>query len=94
MALNSKEPPFGFNVEERLSRVNTKKPTQEYTHTNTHNDVYEPEKKTNKTKRIQILTYEHLIDRMDAYAEKRGVKRVAVFEAAITAYLDQVDPET
>lgn len=65
------------------------------THEHTHNqiDVYEPEQKETKTKRIQLLTYESLINRMDAYAAKRGVKRVAVFEAAVEAYLDKVDPK-
>ena len=55
--------------------------------------MYEPEQKETKTKRIQLLTYESLINRMDAYAAKRGVKRVAVFEAAVEAYLDKVDPK-
>lgn len=72
---------------------------KEYTHTPTHEhthnqiDVYEPKQKETKTKRIQLLTYESLINRMDAYAAKRGVKRVAVFEAAVEAYLDKVDPK-
>lgn len=65
--------------------------TQEYTHKQV--DVYEPEQRETKTKRIQLLTYESLIQRMDAYAAKRGVKRVAVFEAAVEAYLDKVDPK-
>lgn len=77
------------------------RPGQEQTHTPTHThdythtsaDVYEPQQKETKTKRIQLLTYESLIQRMDAYAAKRGVKRVAVFEAAVEAYLDKVDPK-
>jgi metal-responsive CopG/Arc/MetJ family transcriptional regulator len=56
--------------------------------------VYEPEqKKEFKTKRIQVLTYESLIQRVDEYAAKRGVSRAAVFEAALEAYLDKVDPK-
>ena len=56
-----------------------------------HIEFKEPEKRELKQQRVQFLTYESLIARMDAYAEKRGVKRVAVFEAAITAYLDKVE---
>ena len=69
--------------------------THEYTHNHTHiqTDVYEPQQKEIKSKRIQLLTYESLIKRMDAYATKRGVTRVAVFEAAVEAYLDKVDPK-
>ena len=68
-------------------------PTHTHDYTHTQIDVYEPEQKETKTKRIQLLTYESLIQRMDAYAAKRGVKRVAVFEAAVEAYLDKVDPK-
>ena len=64
-----------------------------HTHEHTHTDIKQPEQKEKKEKRIQLLTYESLVDRMDAYAAKRGVKRVAVFEAAVTAYLDMVDPQ-
>lgn len=47
--------------------------------------------KERKGKRIQILTYESLVDRMDAYAERIGASRAEVFEAAVGAYLDQYD---
>ena len=65
--------------------------THEYTHNNV--DIKQPEQKERKKKRVQLLTLESLIDRMDAYAAKRGVPRVAVFEAAVTAYLDMVDTQ-
>lgn len=99
MALNGKS---GFNLEDRVKKpkpTDTHTPTDIYTHddtdTHTHNhvDIKQPEQKEKKEKRIQLLTYESLVDRMDAYAAKRGVKRVAVFEAAVTAYLDMVDPQ-
>jgi hypothetical protein len=71
--------------------------THKSTHTHTHKskqpDVYEPVQKKVKTKRIQVLTYESLIQRVDDYASKRGVSRVAVFEAALETYLDKVDPK-
>lgn len=44
-----------------------------------------------KSKRIQILTYESLIDRMDAYADRQGMSRAEVFEAAVAAFLSQHD---
>ena len=46
-----------------------------------------------RSRHLHILTHESIVDRMDAYAAKHGYTRVAVFEAAVTAYLDQVDPE-
>ena len=69
--------------------------THDYTHnhTHTHTDIVELEQKETKTKRVQLLTYESLMNRVDAYAAKRGVKRIAVIEAAIEAYLDKVDPK-
>lgn len=63
-----------------------------HVHAHVHDDVREPERQEFKQKRVHLLTYESLIERMDKYAAKRGVSRVAVFEAAITAYLDKVDP--
>lgn len=77
--------------------VSTHTPVSKSTHksTSTHKqtDVYEPESKETKTKRIQLLTYESLIQRVDAYAAKRGVTRTVVIEAAIEYYLGKVDPK-
>ena len=64
----------------------------DYTHTHTYDDVLEPKQQERKQKRVQILTYESLVARMDKYAAKRGVSRAAVFEAAMIAFLDKVDP--
>lgn len=57
-----------------------------------HIEVNEPEAKELKNRKINFLTYPSLDDRLAAYAKKRGVKKVAVFEAAVLAYLDSVDP--
>jgi hypothetical protein len=106
MALNDNKTGFGFDIKDRFKKVtgndnsgnetviadnstHTHKPTRDYK----HNDIDEPEQRERKQKRVQLLTYESLISRMDAYAEKRGVSRVAVFEAAVNAYLDKVDPQ-
>ena len=75
------------------THVDTHKPTHTHTHKSKQPDVYEPVQKEVKTKRIQVLTYESLIKRVDAYASKRGVSRAVVFEAALEAYLDKVDPK-
>lgn len=57
-----------------------------------HMEVSELEQKERKQRKVNFLTYESLDDRLTAYAKKKGIKKVAVFEAAITAYLDMVDP--
>lgn len=44
-----------------------------------------------KKKRIQILTYESLVTRLDSYADRQHRSRAEVFEAAVTAYLDKYD---
>ena len=71
------------------------KQVHEHEHEQEHKpvSVNEPEQKENKTKHLHILTHESLVERMDAYAAKRGVKRIAVFEAAMNDYLDRVDPQ-
>ena len=79
------------------TQTSDKKPSeanQEHAHdyTHTHDDVLEPKQQERKQKRVQLLTYESLIARMDKYAAKRGVSRAAVFEAAMIAFLDKVDP--
>lgn len=64
------------------------------THTHNHTHVYdapEPEARERKDRRVQLLTYGSLVDRMDAYAKRRGVSRAEVFEAAVTAYLDKME---
>ena len=55
--------------------------------------IHEPQAKERKRKRVHLLTYESLIDRMDAYALRKGVKRVDVFETVMTAFLDQVEKD-
>lgn len=57
-----------------------------------HIEVSELEQKERKQRKVNFLTYESLDDRLTAYAKKKGITKVAVFEAAITAYLDMVDP--
>ncbi len=89
MALDKKKSGFGFDMEERL-----KKPTatgSEGSESFGTDSMKEPKARERKDKRIQILTYESLINRMDAYAQRQGVSRAEVFEAAVTAFLDKFD---
>lgn len=60
---------------------------QRSTHTHTHNDSYETKRRERKNKRVQILTYESLVERLDEYCSKNDISRAEVFEAAITEYL-------
>lgn len=62
--------------------------TDDDTHTHTHNDEDVFVKET-KTRRVQLLTYSSLVDRIDAYTRKTGMSRVEVYEAAVTEYLDK-----
>ena len=78
--------PDSFN-ETRL----TDTPIHDYTHTHkyTHDDTHTQElvAKKRKTRRVQLLTFDDLVDSMDAYAKELGVSRAEVFEAGMTKYL-------
>ena len=96
--------PDSFN-ESRRSRGNREEPTHKSTTNDVHISgrksaskakqvgIHEPQAKERKRKRVHLLTYESLIDRMDAYALRKGVKRVDVFETVMTAFLDQVEKD-
>ena len=79
--------------ETRLTDVDTH--TQPYTdtheHTHTHKHEHEPVAREKKSRRIQILTFDSLVERMDAYAKKRGVSRAEVFEVAVEKFLSDVE---
>ena len=80
--------PDSFNATRRRAGSETEHTD---THDYTHNGVYEPEARERKERRVQLLTYGSLVDRMDAYAKRRGVSRAEVFETAMNAFLDKVD---
>jgi hypothetical protein len=67
-------------------------PTQDDVHTYTDGDVYThtptPKVKETKDRRVQLLTYGTLVDRMDAYAKLNGLSRAEVFELAVKEFLD------
>ena len=73
--------------------------THDDTHTHTHARVQEnthrqagvePAGRAKKTRRIQILTFDSLVDRVDAYAKKRNVSRAEVFEVAMEKFLSEL----
>ena len=41
-----------------------------------------------KKRRVQLLTYDKLVDRMDACAKNRGLSRAELFEKVMSDYLD------
>lgn len=81
--------------ESRLSDMSAPTHTGAYTHTHEathkHTHVNEPVAKVFKKKRVQLLTYESLIEEVDKYAAERGVSRVAVVEVALRKFLDEVN---
>lgn len=82
--------PDSFNetrLPDTASPVLEHTPTPDYTHTHKHEHEYELVAKKRKTRRIQILTFEDLVDAMDAYAKECGVSRAEVFEAGMIKYL-------
>lgn len=64
--------------------------TDTHEHTHTHKHEHEPVAREKKSRRIQILTFDSLVKRMDAYAEKRGVSRAEVFEVALEKFLSEL----
>lgn len=100
--------PDSFN-ESRRPRGKSEETTHKSVHDSAHkpvnNDVcksaskakqvgiHESMARERKRKRVHLLTYESLIDRMDAYALRKGVKRVDVFETVMTAFLNQVEKD-
>ena len=42
-----------------------------------------------KTRKVNILTYPEIVDRIDAYTEKMNISRAELFEVAIEEYLSK-----
>ncbi len=68
-----------------------KKETHNHTHTQTHTHTPTHKQKIKETKerRVQLLTYASLVDRMDAYGESHGLSRAEVFEKAVSEFLER-----
>lgn len=60
-------------------------------HTHTHDDTHThtQQVKETKTRRVQLLTYQSLVDRMDAYGAAHQMSRAEVVEMAVTYFLDE-----
>ena len=56
-------------------------------HTHTYEHEHEPVARVKKERRVQWLTYDSLIQRIDAYARERGVSRADVLEAGMEKFL-------
>ena len=61
--------------------------THEHEHTHNHTHEHEPVARVKKERRVQWLTYDSLIQRIDAYAKERGVSRADVLEAGMEKFL-------
>ena len=57
-----------------------------HTHDYTHDDTQEIKRKR-KNRRVQILTYDDIVDRLDRYCKKNDISRAEVFEKVINQFL-------
>jgi hypothetical protein len=62
--------------------------TDKHNPTHTHDDTQSRVVKETKTRRVQLLTYDSLINKMDAYGKIHGLSRAEVFEVAIKTFLE------
>lgn len=62
----------------------------EHEHEHTHTHEHEPVARVKKDRRVQWLTYESLVHRIDAYAKERGVSRADVLEAGMEKFLNDL----
>ena len=60
-----------------------------HTHNHTPTPTHIPKVKETKDRRVQLLTYGSLVDRMDTYAKMNGLSRAEVFEQAVSEFLDR-----
>lgn len=66
MALDSKKPAFGLDIEDRLKNSTR---THEYTHTDTYTDVAKQE---TKSKRLYLLAKPSVHQKLNDYAKSKG----------------------
>ena len=76
--------------ETRLRSGESVNAVYEHTHEHTHTHEHEPTARERKERRVQWLTYDSLIQRIDAYAKERGVSRADVLEAATEKFLSDL----
>lgn len=65
------------------------KPTSTHTDTHTHNDTHEytPVKRERRTRRVQMLMKESLVDALDAYAAKYDTSRTEIIQGLVEEFL-------
>lgn len=73
----------GIGKSSLWSGIGADKSTHAHTHEHTHTQP-----KETKRRRVQLLTYDSLVDRMDAYGAAHQMSRAEVFELAVSEFLD------
>ena len=63
------------------------KPTS--THTDTHTHEYAPIKRERRTRRVQMLMKESLVDALDAYAAKYDTSRTEIIQGLVEEFLSK-----
>lgn len=76
--------------ETRLRSGEVVSATHEHEHTHKHTHEHEPVARVKKDRRVQWLTYDSLIQRIDAYAQERGVSRADALEAMAEKFLSDL----
>ena len=65
------------------------KPTSTPTDTHTHNHEYTPIKRERRTRRVQMLMKESLVDALDAYAAKYDTSRTEIIQGLVEEFLSK-----
>ena len=65
------------------------KPTSTHTDTHTHTHEYAPIKRERRTRRVQMLMKESLVDALDAYAAKYDTSRTEIIQGLVEEFLSK-----
>jgi hypothetical protein len=68
------------------------KPTPTHTHDDTHTYTHNDEpivKRERRTRRVQLLMKESLVDVLDAYAAKHDVSRTEIIQSLVEKFLQE-----
>ena len=67
------------------------KPSSTPTHTDTHTHTHEyaPIKRERRTRRVQMLMKESLVDALDAYAKKHDTSRTEIIQVLVEEFLKE-----
>ena len=62
------------------------KPTHTHTHDDTHDEIVKRER---RTRRVQMLMKESLVDALDAYASKCDTSRTEIIQSLVEGFLKE-----